>query len=99
MDLGARGAIVDGGRSLLPAGILAVDGEFERGDLVAVSDSGGVVFARGLVNYDASDLRRLFGLPSSAISTTLGFSNGAEVVHRNNLVVMEHNDGDTGEAT
>ena len=99
VDLGARRAIVDGGRSLLPAGRVAVEGEFERGDLVAVSDSGRVVFARGLVNYDATDLRRLVGLPSDAIAMVLGFSNGAEVVHRNNLVVMEHNDGDTGQAT
>ena len=66
---------------------------------MAVSDSGRVVFARGLVNYDATDLRRLVGLPSDAIAMVLGFSNGAEVVHRNNLVVMEHNDGDTGQAT
>ena len=99
VDIGAQKAIIGGGRSLLPAGILEVDGEFDRGDLVALSGSGRVVFARGLVNYDASDLRRVIGSRSAAIAMILGFSNGAEVVHRNNLVVMEHNDQDTCRAT
>ncbi len=88
VDQGARRAVERQGRSLLPAGIVRVEGAFERGDLVGVLDPGREVFARGLVNYDAPDLARICGLGSGAIKTALGYSNGDEAIHRNNLVVM-----------
>ncbi len=89
VDAGARAAVVDGGRSLLPVGVRDVRGVFERGDLVGLVGPDGLVFARGLVNYDQRDLGRISGQPSRAIRGILGYDNGAEAVHRNNLVVVE----------
>ncbi len=89
VDAGARTAVVDGGRSLLPVGVRDVRGVFERGDLVGLVGPDGLVFARGLVNYDQRDLVRISGQPSRAIQEILGYDNGAEAVHRNNLVLVE----------
>ena len=88
VDEGARTAIADQGRSLLPAGIRRVHGAFERGDLVGLVGPDGRVFARGLVNYDADPLRRISGQQSRQILQTLGYDNGAEAVHRDNLVLL-----------
>jgi len=88
VDHGAAGAL-RGGSSLLPVGITAVRGPFERGDPVAVLDAAGHELARGLVNYDAGDVTRLQGQRSAAIETILGFSYGDEVIHRNHLVLRE----------
>ena len=89
VDDGARRALVSNGSSLLPAGITRVEGAFERGDLVSLVDSSGSVFARGLVNYPSTDLDRIRGQPSTAISAILGASSGDEAVHRNNLVLID----------
>lgn len=89
VDEGARRALVSNGSSLLPAGITRVEGAFERGDLVSLSDSRGNVFARGLVNYASGDLARIRGQPSAAIGAILGASSGDEAVHRNNLVLID----------
>ena len=89
VDDGARRALVSNGSSLLPAGITRVDGAFERGDLVSLTDSSGNVFARGLVNYPSTDLARIQGQPSAAISAILGATSGDEAVHRNNLVLID----------
>ena len=89
VDNGARRALVSNGSSLLPAGITRVEGAFERGDLVSLMDSSGNVFARGLVNYPSTDLDRIRGQPSAAISAILGASSGDEAVHRNNLVLID----------
>ncbi len=89
VDEGARRALVSNGSSLLPAGITRVEGAFERGDLVSLSDSRGNVFARGLVNYASGDLARIRGQPSTAIGAILGASSGDEAVHRNNLVLID----------
>ncbi|MCC7358173.1 MAG: glutamate 5-kinase [Anaerolineales bacterium] len=88
VDAGAAEAL-RGGRSLLPVGITAVTGPFERGDPVAVLDAAGHELARGLVNYDAADVSRLKGQRSTAIASVLGFSYGDEVIHRNQLVRRE----------
>jgi glutamate 5-kinase len=88
IDDGAAGALRAGG-SLLPVGITAVRGPFERGDPVAVLDAAGRELARGLVNYDAADVTRLQGQRSAAIAGLLGFSYGDEVIHRNQLVLRE----------
>ena len=89
VDKGARCALTDGGGSLLPAGILAVDGDFIRGDVVAVAGPDQRVFARGLVNYASHDLVRILGQPSHLIESILGYDHGAEAVHRNNLVLLD----------
>lgn len=89
VDDGARRALVSSGGSLLPAGIMRVEGAFERGDVVSLIDSRGNIFARGLVNYASVELARIRGQPSSAIGAILGTSSGDEAVHRNNMVVFD----------
>lgn len=80
----ARAAIVDKGSSLLPIGIVGVEGHFEPGALVSIRDSAGE-YARGLSNYSADDLRHIAGLHSSQITEVLGRSDFKEAVHRDNL--------------
>ena len=88
VDEGARRALSQGGRSLLPIGVTAVDGHFERGDLVSIVEADGREFARGLANYDAIQAARLCGQPSSAIADLLGFAEEDELVHCDNLVLL-----------
>jgi len=88
LDAGAVRALCDEGKSLLPVGVRAVTGEFERGEVVAVVDAEGREIARGLANYSASEARRIAGKPSSAIETTLGYMDEPELIHRDNLVVL-----------
>jgi len=88
VDDGARRALADHGRSLLAAGVVEVEGEFAVGDTVAVAGSDRRPFARGLVNYPADDLRRIAGLKTEAIASVLGYCPYDEVVHRDNLAVI-----------
>jgi glutamate 5-kinase len=76
------------GNSLLPVGVATVEGDFERGDTVMVAGPSGKGVGRGLVNYPANDLRRILGLKSDQIESTLGFIYAEEVIHRNNLVIL-----------
>jgi len=87
VDGGAANALRGGG-SLLPVGITAVEGEFERGDTVRVSASPGREIARGIVNYRAADLGRILGRHSNEIESILGYHYGDEVIHHNDLVVL-----------
>jgi glutamate 5-kinase len=87
VDEGAAQAMRRGG-SLLPVGVTAVHGKFERGDTVRISDPGEREIARGLVNYAAADLARIIGMQSDTIERTLGFFYGEEVIHRNNMVLL-----------
>jgi glutamate 5-kinase len=87
VDAGAAKALREGG-SLLPVGVIGVSGEFDRGDAVRVVDPEGIEIARGLVNYNATDLNRIFGKQSSEIEAILGFAYGDEVIHRNNMVLL-----------
>lgn len=88
LDKGAARAVADEGKSLLPIGVTQADGDFERGDVVACVDPQGREIARGLVNYGASDARRLLRQPSSRIAEILGEEATApELIHRDNLVV------------
>ena len=89
IDAGATRAIREGGRSLLPAGVSRVDGEFDRGDLVGCFDPDGREIARGLVSYDAEESGRIAGLKAREIEPMLGYSNGDAVIHRDDLVVLE----------
>jgi glutamate 5-kinase len=86
VDDGAMRAL-SAGKSLLPAGVTAVEGEFKRGDVVDVKDRAGRVLARGLVAYAADDARRIAGRKSAEIEHLLGFRGRDEMVHRDDLVV------------
>lgn len=88
LDQGAVRALTEGHKSLLPIGVIAVEGEFERGDVVACVDEHGVECGRGLINYSASDTRRIMGKPSSQIAAILGSMSDQELMHRNNMVVV-----------
>ena len=87
IDAGAGKALRDG-RSLLPAGIVQVDGAFDRGDAVSVRSASGVEIARGLVAYAADDARRIIGRRSSEIEAVLGYAGRAAMIHRDDLVVI-----------
>ena len=86
VDEGAVRALM-GGKSLLPAGVTSIEGEFKRGDVVDVKDRAGRVLARGLVAYAAEDARRIAGRKSAEIEHLLGFRGRDEMVHRDDLVV------------
>ena len=88
VDEGARRALTEGGKSLLPGGIVGVCGNFVAGDLVSVLDSEGHEFARGLVNYSAADLERIKGLRTDAAARVIG-GGPAEVIHRDNLALLQ----------
>jgi len=92
VDAGAREAVVDGGRSLLAAGVVAVDGQFAAGDVVALTTGTGRPFARGLVNYPADELRRIAGLKTDAIAAVIGSVPYEEVIHRDNLAIVSRED-------
>jgi glutamate 5-kinase len=88
LDGGAREAIMKGGRSLLPSGIVAVEGNFGRGDLVSCLDPRKKEFARGLVNYNSRELQKIMRRQSSQIEEVLGYKYTDEVIHRDNLVLL-----------
>ena len=92
-DVAAR-ALVSRGKSLLPAGIERVDGTFGIGDPVACVDGGGRELARGLVAYSSEDVRRIARRPTGEIVEVLGYSNGDEVIHRDDLVLSLDPRGD-----
>jgi glutamate 5-kinase len=89
IDAGAARALLERGRSLLPAGIVEVRGQFQIGDAVACLDPRGRELARGLAAYSAEDVARIKGLATREIVPVLGYSNGDEVIHRDDLVVLE----------
>ncbi|MEO7243707.1 MAG: glutamate 5-kinase [Rubrivivax sp.] len=86
VDDGAAAKVRDEGKSLLPVGVTAVQGEFERGDVIAVRTTAGVEIARGLANYSAPEARRIARQPSARIVEILGYVNELELIHRTNLV-------------
>jgi len=86
LDGGAVQALTQGHKSLLPIGVIAVEGEFERGDVVACIDEHGVECGRGLINYSANDTRRIMRQPSSKIAEILGSMSDTELIHRDNMV-------------
>ncbi|MEP3438710.1 MAG: glutamate 5-kinase, partial [Hoeflea sp.] len=86
IDAGAETALRSG-KSLLPAGVSSVAGDFHRGDPVAVCDAGGREIARGLSGYDADEARRIAGRKSAEIETILGYSGRTAVIHRDDMVI------------
>jgi glutamate 5-kinase len=89
IDKGAVLALKKQKRSLLAAGINSVEGKFERGDIVAIFNAKGIQIGCGIANYSASDIERIRGIKSDKISSLLSFDYGPEVVHRNNLALLE----------
>lgn len=87
LDEGAVRVLRGAGRSLLPIGVTAVEGEFRRGDLIVCVGPDGAEVARGLVNYGAEETRSIMGCPSAEIETRLGWVDESELIHRDNLVV------------
>ena len=87
IDDGAIKAVVDKNKSLLPAGILKVAGEFNRGDVIAIAGVNGVVIARGLSNYSAAEIESIRGKKTGEVRAILKESAYEEVVHRDNLVL------------
>ena len=90
LDDGAVNAIAKRGKSLLPAGITKVEGDFSTGDAVQILDSHQQEIARGLVNYSSQELERVKGLQSQDIESHLGYSAADTAVHRNNLVIQSN---------
>jgi glutamate 5-kinase len=88
LDAGAVNALVAGGKSLLPIGATAVEGSFERGEVVSVSGPDGREIARGLVNYGSAETARILRKPTSEIEAVLGYLAEPELIHRDNLVVL-----------
>jgi glutamate 5-kinase len=88
VDAGATEALLKQKRSLLPTGIKEVSGDFERGDIVNICDASGKQLGSGITNYSRQDIEAIKGKHSSEIVGRLGYDYGAEVVHRNNLVMI-----------
>ena len=88
LDAGAVKVLCNEGKSLLPVGVIAVEGHFERGDVVACIDEQGKEVARGLVNYSSSETSRILRKSSSEIETILGYMDEAELIHRDNLILL-----------
>ncbi len=89
LDNGACQAVTRQGRSLLAIGVVRVDGDFTKGDVIAICDQDGRERARGLTNYGPGDLQKIAGLRSDQIADALGHCPYTEVIHRDNLVVTE----------
>jgi len=88
IDDGAVKALVEKNKSLLPAGIVRVEGNFARGDVVAISSADGQVIARGLTNYSSNDVNQIHGKKTSEVRALMQEQAYDEVVHRDNLVIM-----------
>jgi glutamate 5-kinase len=88
LDAGAVKALKLEGKSLLPIGVTAVAGYFERGDVVACVDADGKEVARGLINYSASESARIMRKSSSEIEAILGYVDESELIHRDNLILL-----------
>ena len=87
VDAGAASKVRDEGKSLLPIGMTRVDGEFSRGDVIAIRDAGGAEIARGLANYSSSEARLICRKASSEFEKLLGYTGEPEMLHRTNLVL------------
>jgi glutamate 5-kinase len=87
VDAGAAHKLQHSGKSLLPIGMVAVEGDFSRGDVIAVRSEVGLIIARGLANYASAEARLLCRKPSHEFESLLGYTAEAEMIHRDNMVV------------
>jgi len=88
IDPGAAQKLTAEGKSLLPIGVTEVTGEFGRGDVITCIDQSGHAIARGMSNYSSSEARRIMRRPSADIQAILGFVEGLELIHRDNMVLL-----------
>ena len=88
VDNGARDALIQGGKSLLPAGIKRVEGHFNFSDTVSCFTENGVEIARGLINYNSTETSKLAGKQTQDIEKILGYHDYDEIIHRDNLVLL-----------
>ena len=88
LDAGAVKVLKTEGKSLLPIGVTAVEGYFERGDVVSCVNAEGREVARGLVNYNAGEAARIMRKSSNDIESILGYVDEAELIHRDNLILL-----------
>ena len=87
LDDGAKKALIEEGKSLLPSGIIAVEGDFHVGDPVLCLDTAGKILAKGLTNYGTEEIGKIMGLKTSKIQQVLGYKDYDEVIHRDNMAV------------
>jgi glutamate 5-kinase len=88
IDAGAEHALAEGG-SLLPVGVVAVEGEFERGDAISVATGDGRDVARGLAAYSSADAAIIQGCRSDEIERLLGYAGRDEIIHRDDMVLLD----------
>ncbi|SEA48224.1 glutamate 5-kinase [Microbulbifer marinus] len=88
IDGGAEAALRTGGKSLLAVGVTAVEGRFQRGELVSCRNSAGEEIARGLANYDSGETAKILGKPSEKFVELLGYRDDDELIHRDNLILL-----------
>jgi len=88
IDEGAATALKNENRSLLAAGIIETEGNFERGDLVDIFNAAGQRLGSGITNYSSADVEKIKGVHSRKIQSILGYDYGSEIIHRNNLVIL-----------
>ena len=88
LDAGAVKVLKTDGKSLLPIGVMDVQGQFERGDVVACINEAGVEVARGIVNYNSADTSRIKRKASNEIEKILGYVEESELIHRDNLIII-----------
>jgi glutamate 5-kinase len=86
VDEGAKKAILQKGKSLLPSGVLSVEGKFRQGDPVLLLDMQNQEFAKGIVNYDSKEIHKIKGLKTIEVLSRLGYKGSDEVIHRDDLV-------------
>ncbi len=87
LDNGAVSVLKDGGKSLLPVGVTAVEGNFTRGEIVTCLNNTGQEIAYGLINYNSDEARKIIGMPSQSIERILGYCGESELIHRDNIAV------------
>jgi glutamate 5-kinase len=91
VDDGARKALLEKGKSLLPSGIIDVEGDFVVGDPVSCVDREGMAVAKGLVNFSSDEIRKIMGLKTTKIAQVIGHKDYDEVIHRDNLAITRRN--------
>lgn len=89
VDDGAEKALINNHKSLLPKGIIAVEGNFSEGDVISILNSNKEEIAHGISNYSFSDVNLIKGLDSNLIEEKLGYKNYDEIIHANNLVILK----------
>ena len=88
LDDGAVEALKKEGKSLLPIGVISVEGDFDRGEVVLCLDTKGGEIARGLINYNAAETKKIMGKSTNSIENLLGYIDQPSLIHRDNLILL-----------